>query len=55
MEIVKSRYGVDRSIERINLNLVRVMGESQFIIPNEPAQQFNDSNLINCSILYYLE
>jgi len=31
MEIVKSRFGVDRSIERINLNLVRVMGESQFI------------------------
>ena len=31
MEIVKSRFGVDRSIERINLNKVRVMGESQFI------------------------
>ena len=31
MEIVKSRYGLERSIERINLNLVRVMGESQFI------------------------
>ena len=31
MEIVKSRYGVDRSIERINLNKVRVLGESQFI------------------------
>ena len=31
MEIVKSRYGVERSIERINLNKVRVMGESQFI------------------------
>jgi len=31
MEIVKSRFGVDRSIERINLNLVRVLGESQFI------------------------
>ena len=31
MEIVKSRYGVDRSIERINLNKVRVMGESQFV------------------------
>ena len=31
MEILKSRFGVDRSIERINLNLVRVMGESQFI------------------------
>ena len=31
MEIVKSRFGVDRSIERINLNKVRVLGESQFI------------------------
>jgi hypothetical protein len=31
MEIVKSRYGVERSIERINLNKVRVMGESQFV------------------------
>jgi len=31
MEIVKSRYGLERSIERINLNLVRVLGESQFI------------------------
>ena len=31
MEIVKSRYGVERSIERINLNKVRVLGESQFI------------------------
>ena len=31
MEIVKSRFGVERSIERINLNLVRVLGESQFI------------------------
>ncbi len=31
MEIVKSRYGLERSIERINLNTVRVLGESQFI------------------------
>ena len=31
MEIVKSRYGLERSIERINLNKVRVLGESQFI------------------------
>jgi hypothetical protein len=31
MEIVKSRYGLERSIERINLNKVRVMGESQFV------------------------
>ena len=31
MEIVKSRFGQERSIERINLNKVRVLGESQFI------------------------
>ena len=31
MEIVKSRFGIDRSIERINLNKVRVLGESQFV------------------------
>jgi hypothetical protein len=31
MEIVKSRFGQERSIERINLNKVRVLGESQFV------------------------
>lgn len=31
MEIVKSRYGLDRSIERIDHSRVRVMGESQFV------------------------
>lgn len=31
MEIVKSRYGSERSIERIDLSRVRVIGESQFI------------------------
>jgi hypothetical protein len=31
MEIVKSRYGLERSIERINFKKVRVMGESQFV------------------------
>lgn len=31
MEIVKSRFGQERSIERINHNKVRVMGESQII------------------------
>jgi hypothetical protein len=31
MEIVKSRYGLERSIERIDIGRVRVMGESQFI------------------------
>lgn len=31
MEIVKSRYGLERSIERIDIGRVRVIGESQFI------------------------
>ena len=31
MEIVNSRYGLERSIERIDIGRVRVMGESQFI------------------------
>jgi len=31
MEIVKSRYGLERSIERIDIGRIRVMGESQFI------------------------
>ena len=31
MEVVKSRYGLDRSIERINHQRVRIMGESQFV------------------------
>jgi len=31
MEIVKSRYGLDRSIERIDFQRLRVMGESQFV------------------------
>lgn len=30
MEIIKNRYGVERSIERIDFKRVRVMGESQF-------------------------
>ena len=31
MEIIKSRYGVDRSIEWLHNNKIRVMGESQFV------------------------
>ena len=31
MEIVKSRYGLERSIERMDIGRIRVMGESQFI------------------------
>ena len=30
MEVVKSRYGSDRSIERVNFNKVLVVGESEF-------------------------
>ena len=30
MEIVKSRYGLDRTIEKIGSDRLRVMGESQF-------------------------
>jgi hypothetical protein len=30
MEITKSRYGLDRTIEKIGPNQLRVMGESQF-------------------------
>jgi hypothetical protein len=31
MEIIKSRYGLERSIEWIKSNQIRVMGESQFV------------------------
>lgn len=31
MEVVKSRYGLDRSIERINHQKIRIMGEAQFV------------------------
>ena len=30
MEIIKSRYGLNRTIEKIDTNRIRVMGESQF-------------------------
>ena len=30
MEITKSRYGLERTIEKIDVNRLRVMGESQF-------------------------
>lgn len=30
MEIIQSRYGLDRTIEKIDSNRLRVMGESQF-------------------------
>lgn len=31
MEIIKSRYGLERSVEWIGSHKIRVMGESQFI------------------------
>lgn len=31
MEVVKSRYGLDRSIEKLNHNTMRVMGDSEFV------------------------
>ena len=30
MEIIQSRYGLDRTIEKIDSNRIRIMGESQF-------------------------
>lgn len=30
MEVVKSRYGLDRSIEKLDHNTMRIMGESEF-------------------------
>lgn len=35
MEIIKNRYGVERSIEKIDFKRVRVMGESQFFRTSE--------------------
>lgn len=34
MEVLKSRYGSDRTIEKINHNTMRVMGESLFYKTN---------------------
>lgn len=31
MQIIKSRYGLDRSIEWLHNNKIRVLGESQFV------------------------
>lgn len=30
MEIIQSRYGLDRTIEKVDSNRIRIMGESQF-------------------------
>lgn len=31
MEIIKSKFGIERTIERIDFRRIRVMGESQFV------------------------
>jgi hypothetical protein len=31
MEVIKSRYGLDRSVEWLHNNKIRVLGESQFV------------------------
>lgn len=31
MQIIKSRYGSERSIERVDFQRIRVMGEAQFV------------------------
>jgi hypothetical protein len=31
MEVIKSRYGLERTVEKIDANRIRVMGESQFV------------------------
>lgn len=35
MEIIKSRYGLDRSVEKIDVNTFRVMGQSEFVRVSE--------------------
>ena len=35
MEVIKSRYGLERTIEKIDSNRIRVMGESQFVRQSE--------------------
>jgi hypothetical protein len=40
MEVVKSRYGLDRSIERVNFEKLMVLGESQFVKTNGRSFDF---------------
>ena len=35
MDVVKSRYGKDRSIEKLGNNRIRIMGESKFTRASE--------------------
>tara|TARA_X000001036_G_C20250765_1_gene632059 strand:- start:24 stop:317 length:294 start_codon:yes stop_codon:yes gene_type:complete len=38
MDVVKSRYGNDRSIEKLGNNKIRVMGESKFTRASEDKE-----------------
>ena len=38
MDVVKSRYGKDRSIEKLGNNKIRVMGESKFTRVSEDKE-----------------
>ena len=35
MEIIKSRYGLDRTIEKVDASTFRVMGQSEFVRVSE--------------------
>jgi hypothetical protein len=35
MEIIKSRYGLDRTVEKLDYQTLRVMGESKYIRTSE--------------------
>jgi len=37
MEIIKSRYGLERTIEKFGTDKLRVMGESQFVRQSEDS------------------
>ena len=39
MDVVKSRYGKDRSIEKLGNNKIRVMGESKFVRAAEDSEK----------------
>lgn len=38
MEVIGSRYGLDRSIEKLNYQTMRIMGESKFVRMSENKQ-----------------
>jgi hypothetical protein len=41
MEIVQNRYNVDRVLEKIDSNRIRIMGESLFIRTSQDKNKFN--------------